>query len=166
MIGLTPISTQTTSTTVSSIDFTSITSSYTHLKVVVNSTNGPSAFAGLGMRVGNGSFDSGNNYPYVLLINDGTTAKANFGTNTYVYGPVIEQDQAFMAIFYVWNYASTNMYKTCNTQGGSIVTGSKYRNTSVNTWKNTAAINQVQIFSSGTTIKSGTTATLFGITGV
>ena len=166
MPGLTTIATQTTSTTVSSIDFTSIPSGYTHLKLVVNSSNGPSAFAGCYIRVGNGSFDSGNNYPYIILINDGTSPKANFGTLTGAYGAVIEQDQAFMNIFYIWNYASTNMYKTIANQGASIVSGSKYRNSTVSTWKNTAAINQIQFFASGTTIKSGTTATLFGITGV
>lgn len=164
--GLTVISTQTTSGSVSSITFTSIPSTYTHLKLIVDCT-GISGFESLNLRVGNNSYDSAANYSYLALINDGSNAKANQG-NAYewIYGPVSDGGQPIPAMINFWNYASTNMYKTITVEGGNATSGSKYLSKHICTWRNTVAINQISIAPPSVTINSGTTATLFGITGV
>jgi hypothetical protein len=164
--GITPISTQTTTGSVASINFTSIPSTYTHLKLVVNCT-GISGFESLNLRVGNNSYDSAANYSYLAMINDGSVAKANQG-NAYewIYGPVSDGNQPIMAMINFWNYASTNMFKTITVEGGNATSGPKYISKNICTWRNTVAINQISITPPSVTINSGTTATLFGITGV
>jgi hypothetical protein len=161
------ISTFTTTSSASSINFTGIPNTYTHLKLVVSSSSGIAAFDSVNLRIGNNTFDSANNYSYLALINDGNIAKANQG-NTYssIYGFVPEANAPFMGIFYLFNYASTNMYKTVMVDGGNAYSGTKYISKHICTWRNTVAVNQIELGPNSSSFNAGTTATLFGISAV
>jgi hypothetical protein len=75
-----PIATNTLSSAVASVTFSSISSAYTDLVLVVNGT---SASAGdFSLQVGNGSIDTGTNYSMTALYGNGSTATSARSSTT------------------------------------------------------------------------------------
>lgn len=158
-----PIATTTLSSAAASIDFTSIGSSYTDLRVVLVGSTAVS----LNPRIQFNS-DTATNYSYTAIRGDGASATSTRGTNlsggTLTIGN-FESGKITMVTVDIFSYAgSTN--KTClsayaldkNTTDGS---GNVGRN--VILWRNTAAITSLKLDTNGSTFSSGTTATLYGI---
>jgi hypothetical protein len=159
-----PLATTTLGTAAASITFSSISSSYTDLRVIWTASAAGSEFPTLRF---NG--DTGTNYSSTRLYGNGTSAaSARSSTQTEI---AIASDIAMptssstfcLITIDIFSYAgSTN--KTClsvysNDRNGS---GEVARN--VGLWRTTSAINSITLKTrDGTNMAIGTTATLYGI---
>jgi len=162
----TPIATITvTNSTTNVIDFTNIPQNYTDLVVVGSFFTGNSS---LGVRVGNGSFDTGNNYSNTVLRGDSSGAVSNRGTN----GSLVDvgngyADQGATIVLNFQNYSNTTTNKTfLGRWAGRWSAGGTYVNATVNLWRSTSAINQIRLYNyAGSTVyfTNGSTFNLYGI---
>ena len=151
----TPIATQTTSGSVSSVSFTSIPSTYTDLICVINGSF--SSAQGTYVRYNN---DSGSNYSSTYIFGNGSTASSNRASNdVWTALGYLGTDQS-NSIFSVLNYANTTTYKTGIGRGN---TAGTLTFATVGLWRSTAAINRIDISPTSGTITSGSTFTLYGI---
>jgi hypothetical protein len=156
-----PIATTTLSSATATISFTSISASYTDIRVVLVGSHETTATT-LRMQVNS---DTGTNYSYTELIGDGATASSSRGTSSSRINcgnSNFNNTQPSLITVDWFSYAgSTN--KTC------LVTASQDRNGSgsvlrtVGLWRSTSAITSVQLFPATGNFATGTTATLYGI---
>jgi len=157
----TPIQTQTVGSTVSSVTFSSIPSTYTDLIIVGNV-------------LGNGSVsinftfngDTGTNYSYTVLDGSGTSATGNRQTNTtniqfagWSYNLNSTTNPSTM-IANIMNYSNPTTYKTALVRSMALGTPGNCVDAFVGTWRNTAVITSITINGS---VVSGTTFSLYGI---
>ena len=157
-----PIATTTLSSAASSITFTGISQSYTDLILIFNGDL--TSITGAGIRVGNGSIDTGTNYSYTFIWGNGSSAGASCATNQslmrwdyYAAGNGSQRN----AIFHLQNYSNTTTYKNILSRTAIPSTETL---ASVGLWRSNSAINQVSLVLEGaTTYVSGSTATLYGI---
>lgn len=156
-----PIATTTLGATAASIDFTSISSAFTDLRLVV--VFGTSNGNDVRLRFNN---SGATDYSWTRLLGDGTASSSRFSNQTYIElspGVASPTTPTAMTIIDIFSYAgSTN--KTV------LVSTSMDRNTSggavsriVGLWRSTSAITDVKFFTSGADLPIGTTATLYGI---
>lgn len=161
-----PIATNTVSGTgTSSITFSSIPSTYTDLILVCN-TGIISGTANLGIRVGNGSVDTGSNYSITYLTGNGSSASSTRLSNqtifeiTYVGG--MDSTLNSNQIVQFSNYANTTTNKTLLSRNNRASLGV---DAAVGLWRSTSAINiitcTVQVPASNWL--AGSTFTLYGI---
>ena len=156
-----PITTTTLGSAAATISFTSISASYTDIRVVLAGSHETTATT-LRMQVNS---DTGTNYSYTELIGDGATASSSRGTSSSRINcgnANFNNTQPSLITVDWFSYAgSTN--KTC------LVTASQDRNGSgsvlrtVGLWRSTSAITSVQLFPATGNFATGTTATLYGI---
>ena len=156
-----PIATTTLGSATATISFTSISASYTDIRVVLVGSHETTATT-LRMQVNS---DTGTNYSYTELIGDGATATSSRGTSSSRINcgnANFNNTQPSLITVDWFSYAgSTN--KTC------LVTASQDRNGSgsvlrtVGLWRSTSAITSVQLFPASGNFATGTTATLYGI---
>lgn len=156
-----PIATTTLGSATATISFTSISSAYTDLRLVLTGTHETTA-ATVRMQVNS---DTGTNYSFTELSGDGATATSARSTSSARIncGNANFNNTLPSLITVDWfSYAgSTN--KTC------LVTTSQDRNGSgvvyrtVGLWRSTSAITSIQMFPSTGNFATGTTATLYGI---
>ncbi len=169
-----PLSSTTLSSTQSSIDFTSISSSYTDLVISLYCQN---AAATSGTRTGllKINSDSGTNYSYLYFMGDGTTVSTT-RTSTYsggiFYGDVPRNGTGanifgFARISF-FNYAGStqkSVIAECSVDmaglGGA---GGGYVQRTIGLWRSTSAITSISLLAGGEGFASGTRATLYGIT--
>ena len=128
------------------VDFTSIPATYTHLQI-----RGIGKFSGgdgLGVRVGNGSIDTGSNYAVHVLQGDGSSASAGgsssqtkmtLGYDFQEFGPFVLD---------ILDYANTNKYKTFRALSGNDNNGSGYVQFRSGLWQSTSAINEIRLYGS------------------
>ena len=146
-----------------SIDFTSIGSGYTDLRIVwtykaVSASNYPY------LRY---NADTGNNYSFLTLYGNGTTA-ANTGSpsnsGAYLIGNApASTTQWQMNTVDVFSYAGSTYKTLLNTYFGD-VNGSGTVSYGINLWLSTAVITSIKLlFSGGSNIAAGSSATLYGI---
>jgi hypothetical protein len=142
----------TVTTATSTVTFTAIPSGYTDLVLVI----GGAASSAQGM---------------FLYFNNDTAANYS---RTYVYGTgssaisdrvgdhkVLEIGTAISTVTAsVMNYSNTTTFKTTITRGGS---ASNLTIAEVGLWRNTAAINRIDVVTGTGTINVGTTISLYGI---
>ena len=152
----------------SSIAFTSIPSTYSHLQIrgigkAATTANGPSFYF-------NG-VSSGTSYSWHSLYGqaDGVVGAQGYASQAYISGGNIVSSDQFTAFIYdIHNYASTTQYKTARWFSGMDNNGTNNAQSSVwlgsGLWQNTAAINQINLFN-GYTWKAGSTFALYGIKG-
>ena len=155
-----PIATVTMSGSSSTTTFTSIPQTYTDLRLICSFT-GVSG-CNFSTAVGNNSIDTGSNYSCVRLYGTGSSATSNLQTNnTYYTGNITVGANGSNSIIDIMNYSNTTTYKTALNRfndAGAIVFAI------VSLWRNTAAINQLQVFSTNSVnFASGTVFTLYGI---
>jgi hypothetical protein len=133
----------------SSISFSSIPSTYTHLQIRGISR---STYAGSGD--GNSiqlNGDSGNNYAYHLLIGNGSAASAGANTSyssMYIGDTTGSTSTAGMFgtfIVDLLDYTNTNKYKTIRTLNGNDQNGSGSVRFVSGLWQNTAAVSSLTI---------------------
>jgi hypothetical protein len=164
------IATTTLGSNQGTVTFSSIPTTYTDLRLIIQCGIVDNGFL-LGVRVGNGSVDSGTNYSWTYLEGDGSSAYSNrksnmslgalsngFGNNNL--------NNIFITDFQ--NYSNTTTNKTWIGRMGS----GNQTSAIVNLWRSTSAINTIAIAESGDggsgsfnygNMLSGTTFTLYGI---
>lgn len=145
------------------VTFTSIPSTYTHLQIRAIFTSGG---ASMPMRFNS---DTGSNYSNHTLYGDSSSAGAEGNANTdrllsnnYFYGGFPSSDYPGVFIIDIHNYASTSTYKTIRVFGGMDNNGgtAPYIALGSGSWRNTNAINSITFAGNST----GTFA-LYGIKG-
>ncbi len=166
----TTIATTTLASNQGTVTFSSIPSTYTDLVLVINGGYVDNGFA-FGIRVGNGSVDSGANYSFTFLKGNGSVSSSGRGSN-FTLGLATEQginNLSNAAIVNFMGYSNTSAFKTWVTRGGS---SGDNANSTVSLWRSTSAINTIAISESGTggsgsfnygNMLAGSTFTLYGI---
>lgn len=160
-----PLSTTTLGSNQATVTFSSISSSYTDLVIICSLTTDV-AGAGIGLIL-NG--DTGTNYSVTRLQGRGTTAGSGRSSNTSLMAAVAFNTlgtsttlPAFARIN-IFSYAGST-HKTVLTESGNEQGSDGEATRTVGLWRNTAAINSVQITpGSGVNFKTGSVFTLYGI---
>lgn len=146
------------------ITFSGIPSSFRDLVVVLNGTPADTAYPVHALRF-NG--DTGNNYAYVGMTGNGSTASAGNNNSlayaslgqAYGIGPATSSN--FSTIAHIMDYSATDKRKTVlvrNNVPGTGVEAQAVR------WANTAAITAIEVItSSGAGFAAGTTIGLYGV---
>lgn len=159
-----PIATTTLGSAASSITFTGISQSYTDLVCILKCEQ--TTTSNINMRVGNGSIDTGANYSSTVMDGDGgsvyaaSSVYANNNQMNIDYWAA-SGDKMKFATINIPNYSNTTTYKH-----SLIRLGGEDREVAfiVSSWRNTAAINQIQIYpSGGGNMKAGSIVTIYGI---
>ncbi len=160
-----PIATNTLSTTTATVTFSSISASYTDLILVSNNVKSVAAGATMLLRFNN---DTSALYSHTELYGNGTTAASARTTSGTVipiqyFVGVGTANEGVINITHIMNYSNTTTNKTIlarennapdpNSPGTGAIVG---------LWRNTAAINRIDILSSSS-FTSGSTFTLYGI---
>lgn len=149
------IASQTLGSAQASVTFSSISSSYTDLILVIGGLGNGST--NIKFTVNN---DSGSNYSYTYMFGNGTTAGSGRGSNQtsglgYASGVT---NGTF--ILHFMNYANTTTNKTILSRGDD---ASNQTNAFVNLWRSTAAINRIDVSGGGNNFSTGSTFSLYGI---
>jgi hypothetical protein len=155
----TPLSSQTLTANTASVTFSGIPQNYTDLVLVMS--GGMNTTTGYAMSVRlNG--DTGSNYSATYINGDGTTASSGrYSTQTAMYlGAPARNTLNGNFIFHFQNYSNTVTNKSVLARSNSAALSTW---ASVGLWRNTAAINSIQLFPEIASWLSGTTFTLYGI---
>lgn len=157
-----PIATTTLGSAASSISFSSISSAYTDLRLVLVTngvTSGVNAFCRF-------NSDTASNYSFTGIYGIGSSAGSNKSTGSngmqldFYYA--LDTTIPNLITLDIFSYAgSTN--KTTLITFSSDLNGLGSVERGVGLWRSTAAINTVLLYMTGQNFKTGTTATLYGI---
>ena len=157
-----PIATTTLGSATNTITFSSISSAYTDLRIVLVGKAVTNAYPYLRF-----NSDAGANYSEVWLTGDGATAASgNQGADNAAYAmpytSLPSASNTFGIVTYdIFSYSgSTN--KTFLYTRSNDLNGSGFVSRGVCLWRNTSAITTVSVSSDGN-MDIGTTATLYGI---
>jgi len=157
-----PIATTTLGSAASSISFTSISTAYTDLRLVL--FNIPStSFVGTRLSL-NGS-PSGASHSFTQLYGNGTNALSQRTTSTdafYVTDPYPNHTGVYMVTMDIFSYRG-NTNKIMLSTAASDGNGSGYIESTVGRWNSTAAITSLYLTTTSGNFNTGTTATLYGI---
>jgi len=149
----------------SSIDFTSIPSTYQHLQIRSLSLQS-SANQDIQMQF---NADTGNNYSLHYLYGQGASALSASGANTpFIYVAFNAGDTTYpvASVVDILDYKDTNKYKTTRTLSGFDRNGpGGYIIFNSGNWRNTAAISSVKIYPSAGNFNQYTQFALYGIKG-
>jgi hypothetical protein len=152
-----------------SVNFGSISSSYTDLVFVVSTRdNRPSSVDdGLSFRI---NADTGSNYSETYVYGTGSTTASNrstsitFGNVRYIPGSTATTGDISTTVINLMNYSNTTTNKTIVSKSGS---GSSTICINVHLWRSSTAINQITFYggspTTGYVFTSGSTFTLYGI---
>lgn len=156
-----PLATTTLSSSSASVTFSSISSAYTDLVLVVNLKGDVAGFAPR-MRFNN---DSSTNYSWVRMSGSGSAVSSarvssatsiNIGSTANVY-----TTDGFVGICQIQNYANATTFKTTLNRGNNATDGTE---AIVGLWRDTSAINRVDVVNTASAnFNSGSTLTLYGI---
>jgi hypothetical protein len=148
---------------VSSITFSSIPSTYTHLQIrAAIFSNGNQS----DVRVQyNG--DTASNYSQHGIYGNGATAiSAGAGGTVFAHGGITgDTTRCGVSVIDILDYANTNKYKTNRTLGGVEQNGSGYVVFQSGSWRNTAAITSITILTNATNYTQYSHFALYGIKG-
>ena len=141
----------------SSVDFTSIPSTYSHLQIrMIGKTNRAATNQDdLLIRLGNGSLDTGSNYADHVLRGDGATASANAHTSQTRIGLDNCLGTTTSGVFSgnvidILDYANTNKYKTVRMLGGFDYNGGGWITLGSGLWMSTSAVDTLRLYANGT----------------
>lgn len=165
------IATTTLTTTASSITFSSIPSTYTHLQVRMIQRDNQVGFAD-GAKLQFNS-DTGANYSYHILRGDGSTAQAYNGASqtnillTFDLAGALASANVFgAAVIDILDYANTNKYKTVRSLSGRDNNGDGGVALDSGLWQSSSAITSLTIFpQNGTLLSQYSQYALYGIKG-
>jgi hypothetical protein len=154
-----PIATQTLGSAASTITFSSIPATYTDLRIVWVGTE---TAANQPYYRFNG--DTGTNYSQTEIRGNGTSATSARTTDDIAIFALDNYSTTIPALgtLDVFSYAGST-YKTCLYTTSLDQNGSGYVTRCIAMWRSTSAITSIVIGDLGTTLKAGTTATLYGI---
>lgn len=164
------ITTTTLSVDTADITFSSISSAYTDLRLVIvgRSTRSGADVDTLGIRFNS---DTGTNYSHTSLAGNGSTAYSARQSNIsywymdYFPAALAAANVVGMAMIEIFSYTGSTNKTGLITQSIEVnsATYSKVEK-SVHLWRNTSAINAIRLYSTtSSNLKSGFTATLYGI---
>lgn len=154
------IASTTLASTSATITFSSISSSYTDLVLVIAATN-TGGNTDLFMRLNN---DTGTNYSYNWFSSTGssvtsgrvsTTANVRLG-----YYALPQSTVEYHSVTHILSYTDTNSYTTWMTRANAASAGADMLS---GTWRNDSAINRIDIVASAGAFGIGSTFSLYGI---
>jgi hypothetical protein len=154
------IATNTVSTSVSSVTFSSIPATYTDLVLIT--TIKVSTVNDIRLRFNS---DTGSNYSFTYLSGNGTNTYSGRDSNITglqidAYGAPDNNNNS-NAIVHIQNYSNTTTYKTALARANNAGLG---LDAVVGMWRSTSAINSIVLIpASGATISAGSIQTLYGI---
>jgi len=161
------IATTTLSATAGFIDFTSISSAYTDLRLVLVARSDRAATTDSQQIYFNGAVG---NCSWTRLTGNGTAASSSRGTstNTIVVTDALPAASATSGIFGfitfdIFSYASTSVNKTVLATASTDQNGSGKTESTVGLYRSNTAITSLRVSPVSTDFISGTTATLYGI---
>ena len=145
----------------STVSFTSIPSTYTHLQI---RTSMQSSLSSYGLMRFNS--DSGSNYTSHFLYGDGSTATATALTSqSSIYALRGSPSTNYYAgtVIDILDYRNTNKYKTTRSLAGNDENGSGYVFFLSGLWLNTNAITDITIITQSGTFAQYSSFALYGI---
>ena len=162
------LSTITLTASQTSIEFTSISSAYTHLQLRGTLKDDRPTYINDGVII-NFNGDTGTNYTRHRLWGDGSTASA--AANTSINGSILYAGTAAAGtnifsgfVLDILDYTNTNKYKTIRALNGVDGNGSGYISLDSGLWQNTAAINSIKFTpQSGTNFLQYSKIALYGV---
>lgn len=159
------LATQTVSSSVSSVTFSSIPQGYTDLRVVCNTQFSSGGSQYIGVQTGTGSIDTSSVYSNTLLVGDGSSAfSARDSNQTFMrLGAGTSTSSNFgILLLDFQNYSNATIYKTVIARDADVSQG--WAAASVGMWRSTTAIDTIRILSgAGNNIAAGSTFTIYGI---
>ena len=162
------IQTVTVGTATSTITFSSIPATYTHLQIR-GMLNGTAAGTYNNVRMGFNA-DSGTNYSTHIIYGDGTTTGALSEANgTRIYGQILitqasTSSYVGIGVIDILDYANTNKYKTTKSLNGLEMNGSgSVIEFGSGNWRNTNAITSIEFVTASGNFNVGSTLSLYGI---
>ena len=153
-----PIATQTLGSAVASITFSSIPQIYTDLVLVSNAIN--TTLQSCRLRFNN---DAGTNYSENYLLGSGTAATAGRGNNLTNLDHNYTDTTPAAGVTFINNYSNSATFKSVLMRWNNTGSSDPYVGFYVGLWRNTAAINSIEVFVLSSTMAIGSTYTLYGI---
>lgn len=163
-----PLQVITVGAPVSSVTFSNIPSTYTHLQIRglqrTSNTSGGSWTVNLRF---NG--DTGSNYTYHGLRGDGSSAISYAGTNQTISLGIISGDSATTSLGWgvgytdILDYANTNKFKTIRTLTGFDQNGSGMVELTSGLWRSTSAITSISLSSGSGNFLQYSQFALYGV---
>jgi hypothetical protein len=160
-----PIATANGTGSSGTITFSSIPSTYTDLRIIIQATSPASGqYISPGIRFNS---DSGANYNNTIVWGDGASAgsyRANSSTLFYA-GPTqvgVQNANPCIGIVDVFSYTGST-FKTSLVSGSVDSNGSGSVEQIVTCWRNTSAITAVSVISQGASFSTSTVVTIYGI---
>lgn len=142
-----------------SYTFTSIPSTYTDLRIVINSKN--STTNNVLVQVGSGSVDTGSNYSFTVLYGDGSSAASSRATSQSSMIIGTSYSGWGMQTADIMNYTNSTTYKTAISRSNQ---AANVTSAWVNLWRSTSAIDTIKVYlASSANFDAGTTISLYGI---
>ena len=146
-----------------SVEFTSIPSTYTDLKLVFSGKTNNNSWVSYILEINT----SASNLSQQQLTGNGTNISTSANTSqTFIANTFSGATNAGFSVgeIYIANYSSSNAKKILQTTGSSIANQTTaYTGIIGATWVNGSAINQIKIGEVGATIQQYTTVYLYGI---
>lgn len=158
------LQTVTVTSSVSSISFTSIPSTYKHLQIRAM-TFGSNIDENLKLQF-NG--DTASNYSRHSLNSNNSSTPLAYSTTPESYigiGGMGNTTYAYLSINDIFEYSNTNIHKTVRSLNGSDRNGSGYVSLMSGNWRNTAAITSITISPTVGTIAANSHFALYGVKG-
>jgi hypothetical protein len=149
-----------------SITFSSIPSTYTHLQIrAITKNTSTGNFAAMRF-----NSDTASNYSAHYLDGDGASATvggaSNYDRSYFGYTSTSSQTNIFgVSVIDILDYKDTNKFKTVRVLTGVDANGSGTVEFSSSSWRNTAAITDINIFFSSNNFAQYTQIALYGIRG-
>jgi hypothetical protein len=152
------IATYTVPSAQSTVTFSSIPATYTDLILMI----GGAATAAQGMALWyNNDTTLPGVYSRTYLYGDGTSAVSARASGGGANHQILEIGTAISTVYaHIMNYSNTTTFKTALSRGGS---ASNLTITGVGLWRNTSAINRLDIATVSGTMNTGTVLTVYGI---
>ena len=145
-----------------SIDFTSIPSTYKHLQIRGSANAGD---VDLNMQF---NADTSTNYNYHFLYGNGTSAVAGASTSSSSLASFYASTTANIfgaGVFDILDYADTNKFKTMRALTGVDTNGGVLIVFRSGAWRSTSAITSIKIFPASGSINQYSSFALYGIKG-
>ena len=146
----------------SSITFSSIPSTYTHLQLRVTNLTSGTFSADIKMQFNS---DTGNNYSRHLISANGSSIAAVANTSNAFIDGVYNGDATYpyISIIDIFDYSNSNKYKTTKTLNGGDRNGSGYVNFNSGLWMNTSVISSIIFTPNSGNINQYSSFALYGV---
>jgi hypothetical protein len=141
----------------SSVTFSSIPATYRDLVLVFNGTT---TFNGSGILQLVLNSDTGDNYKYVEMEGDGSSANSDAGSNNQANIGTTSNTSRNISIMQIMDYSTTNKHKTILIRSDNSALNTRAK---AIRWASTSAINTIVAQTNATSFASGSSFHLYGI---